>query len=101
MGEIAEAMLDGTLCAGCGEFLGQDAGFPIYCTGCRPPAPPVRNRGRKRELDGQSALPRFSPYSVPPRTGTIQCAHCPRWIKPIGMAQHMRDKHPEIQEGKN
>ena len=38
MGEIAEAMLDGTFCAGCGETLISDdddepAGFPQYC--CR------------------------------------------------------------------
>lgn len=36
MGEIAEMMLDGTLCAGCGEFLDTDSGFPMYCAGCEP-----------------------------------------------------------------
>jgi hypothetical protein len=38
MGEIAEMMLDGTMCAGCGEFLheGEDGeGFPEYCYSCR------------------------------------------------------------------
>lgn len=35
MGEIAEAMLDGTLCEGCGEYLGSDIGFPQYCSSCR------------------------------------------------------------------
>ena len=39
MGEIADAMLDGTLCAGCGDYLGQDDGFPIYCDGCAPHFP--------------------------------------------------------------
>ncbi len=37
MGEIAEMMLDGTMCAGCGEFLndGEDGdGFPEYCSSC-------------------------------------------------------------------
>lgn len=39
MGEIAEMMLDGTLCAGCGELLGdptdsEPAGYPIYCSAC-------------------------------------------------------------------
>ena len=35
MGEIAEMMLDGTMCAGCGEFLGGgDLGIPEYCGGC-------------------------------------------------------------------
>lgn len=37
MGEIAEMMLDGTLCQGCGEFLhdGEDGdGFPTFCAAC-------------------------------------------------------------------
>lgn len=35
MGEIAEMMLDGTLCAGCGEYLDQEpVGYPVYCGGC-------------------------------------------------------------------
>lgn len=33
MGEIAEAMLDGTLCQFCGEYIGSDNGFPTSC-GC-------------------------------------------------------------------
>jgi hypothetical protein len=39
MGEIAEMMLDGTMCAGCGEWLndGEDGdGFPEYCATCLP-----------------------------------------------------------------
>jgi hypothetical protein len=39
MGEIAEMMLDGTMCAGCGEFLndGYDGeGYPEYCAACAP-----------------------------------------------------------------
>lgn len=39
MGEIAEMMIDGTMCAGCGEFLhdGEDGpGFPGYCESCSP-----------------------------------------------------------------
>jgi hypothetical protein len=37
-GEIAEMMLDGTMCEGCGEFLddGNDGpGFPQLCESCR------------------------------------------------------------------
>lgn len=34
MGEIAEMMLDGTLCEGCGEYLGEDLGYPGYCNAC-------------------------------------------------------------------
>lgn len=33
MGEIAEAMLDGTLCEGCGVYIGDDGdGIPGYCS---------------------------------------------------------------------
>jgi len=32
MGEIAEMMLDGTLCECCGEYIGYDDGYPQYCS---------------------------------------------------------------------
>lgn len=35
MGEIAEMMLDGTLCQRCGAFLdGNSPGYPRYCKDC-------------------------------------------------------------------
>ncbi len=37
MGEIAEMMLDGTMCQVCGEFMnigGEPAGYPVTCAGC-------------------------------------------------------------------
>lgn len=34
MGEIAEAMLDGTLCEGCGEYMGVGDGYPQRCADC-------------------------------------------------------------------
>lgn len=33
MGEIADMMLDGTLCQHCGAYVGSDNGFPTSC-GC-------------------------------------------------------------------
>lgn len=32
MGEIADAMLDGTLCECCGTYIGEGDGFPQYCS---------------------------------------------------------------------
>jgi hypothetical protein len=32
MGEYAEMMLDGTCCAGCGEYMGEGSGYPGYCS---------------------------------------------------------------------
>lgn len=35
MGDIAEMMLDGTLCEGCGVYLpGEGEGIPRYCEDC-------------------------------------------------------------------
>jgi endogenous inhibitor of DNA gyrase (YacG/DUF329 family) len=38
MGEIADMMLDGTMCAGCGEWMddGEDGpGYPCCCEACK------------------------------------------------------------------
>lgn len=35
MGEIAEMMLDGTLCESCGDYIGNGEGFPVKCEGCK------------------------------------------------------------------
>lgn len=43
----------------------------------------------------RNALPRFNRYSIPPREGTVQCRYCPSWVKPQGLADHIRAKHPE------
>ena len=55
MGEIAEMMLEGTLCEGCGEAFDPDdesPGYPRRCAGCRPNfkinLPPPRRSRRKR-----------------------------------------------------
>lgn len=37
MGEIADAMLDGDLCEGCGEYMEGGSGFTRRCAGCEPP----------------------------------------------------------------
>lgn len=44
MGEIAEMMLDGTLCSTCGSYVGRGDGFPRSC--CEPPAAEPRDRRR-------------------------------------------------------
>lgn len=36
MGEIAEMMLDSTLCQVCGDYLGWGDGIPRYCRDCKP-----------------------------------------------------------------
>lgn len=34
MGEIAESLIDGTCCEGCGVFIGEGDGFPRTCDVC-------------------------------------------------------------------
>jgi len=73
MGEIADMMLDGTLCEGCGVYLRNSLGsFPQRCNDCKrdEPLPVVKNPRRK-----------------------LQCPDCNKHVTEIGMADHRRDKH--------
>lgn len=85
MGEIAEMMLDGTMCEGCGEWMGDilagaDApGFPRYC--CEHCA---RDRGAGPEL--VAAGNEWSRQKV-------SCPYCNRRVKAAGLAQHVQAKH--------
>jgi DNA-directed RNA polymerase subunit RPC12/RpoP len=70
MGEIAEMMLDGTLCEGCGVYLqGRPRGFPRRCADCRRSA------------------------SEPHPDTKVPCKTCGRHVKFIGMRDHVRDAH--------
>jgi len=72
MGEIAEMMLDGTLCAGCGEFIGSDAGYAQYCS-------PQCQRASEPKT---STKPKF------------ECRQCKKQFRStIGVRQHEHDKH--------
>lgn len=78
MGDIADMMLDGTLCEGCGVYIEGDAdGFPRYCSAqCR------RDRGADEPIT----------KAVNPRR-QAKCTICGKHVKEVGLAQHMRDKH--------
>jgi hypothetical protein len=34
MSDFVDLMLDGVICEGCGEFLGDPVGYPQSCPGC-------------------------------------------------------------------
>lgn len=79
MGEIAEMMLDGTMCGGCGEWLcdGEDgAGFPGLCSSCARGAMPA---ARPRHVSGKP----------------LKCPACVKRFKTqAAIDQHRRDvKH--------
>lgn len=70
MGEIAEMMLDGTLCEGCGVYMaGGGHSVPQRCGNC--------------ELDDAQPAP----------SARVACKECGRAVKFAGLADHMRDAH--------
>lgn len=72
MGEIADLMINGDICATCGEELGgQGNGFPRYCSrACRPSNSPEPLRG------------------VP--ATKVSCPQCGRRVKHAGLKDHQR-----------
>ena len=84
MGEIAEMMLDGTLCAGCGVFLNEEPdGYPCFCGHCQ------RDGTMKSQLEAEPvrAVPRRQV-----KQPKVKCT-CGRWISPVGMQKHLHDYH--------
>ncbi|SFB68952.1 hypothetical protein SAMN05216321_101144 [Cupriavidus sp. OV038] len=79
MGEIADMMLDGTLCEGCGctNRKGGD-GPPWRCGRCKDDAPPVTPERQT------------SPSN---RLAKVPCATCGRRVKRVGLDDHVRDTH--------
>ena len=75
MGEIADMMLDGTLCERCGEYLGTDNGYPTYCASCA------------NEIEVK--------FSGVGKKEKVSCPHCKKRVKKIGLSDHIRDAHPE------
>lgn len=78
MGDVADMMLDGTLCQGCGVFLNEDApGFPCSCRNCK-----------AEEKKGKAA-------AYQPPKPKAKCTVCGHKVKPTGLPDHMRDAHKE------
>lgn len=106
MGEIAEMMLDGTMCAGCGEWLhdGEDGpGYPEYCASCRKQG--YADHEAEHECPTCSKLfgsdyamnqHRRDAHKDGPQAGE-PCPYCKNAKKrtPQGLADHIKAKHPE------
>lgn len=88
MGEIADAMLEGDLCEGCGCYLDDEggSGFPRYCSEeC------ARGRGADpSQIVGNEDVPPPVPRH-PKDTLCPQCGKLCRGAK--GLAQHKIDRH--------
>ena len=75
MGDIADMMLDGTLCEGCGVYLpGNSQGIPRKCHDCK------KSERLQPQRDGLSH-------------GMIRCKKCGKVVKEAGLYNHMKDKH--------
>lgn len=73
MGDIADMMLDGTLCDGCGCYLnGTAPGYPRYCRDCTP-------KQQRPAPAGNSTK--------------VACPTCGKRVKRHGLDNHMRDAH--------
>lgn len=70
MGDVAEMMLDGTLCEGCGAYLGAGGGYPRRCQSCQTPATKTK-----------------------PATAKAKCPQCGKTVKAAGLNDHLRDAH--------
>ena len=78
MGEIADMMLDGTMCQWCGEWLhgGEDGpGYPGLCSAC------AREERRTRSAQSQRT------------TEKVKCPTCGKRVKSVGLPDHQRDAH--------
>lgn len=102
MGEIAEMMLDGTLCEGCGVYLeGEGLGIPRRCRDCRKhapvdaaasklPAPRVKAKVRS----GKADLAKWQTEAADDVVTRYHCAHCIRHFATEDAArQHVKDNH--------
>jgi len=89
MGEIADMMLDGTLCAGCGAFLGEDTGFPCYCVGC---AGEMRRTNKVKGTGAGRGYMDLGKRPAPP-IAKVRCPVCAKKVKHNGLADHQRDAH--------
>lgn len=77
MGDIADMMLDGTLCKYCGTYIdGESDGIPRYCS---------------------PQCARYCGVSVVDMTDKspekTECPECGKRVKLIGLFQHRRDVH--------
>jgi len=80
MGEIAEMMLDGTLCEQCGSYMGDGGGFVRHCFSCA------------KDFRALNAGGNDAPRSKP-ATPKVFCPTCKKRVKAVGLQDHMRDAH--------
>ncbi len=78
MGEIADMMLNGDMCEGCGEYLGDGDGFTVRCAGCQ------------EDYDDAHPIPKAK---QPGMYEKGRCRICDKLVFMRGMNQHVQAKH--------
>lgn len=81
MGEIADMMLDGTLCECCGVYLGSDNDYPTKCADCASDNNEVQVVIPKKKKKKNRNWRR------------IPCPACSKHVKKKGLSMHMKDVH--------
>ena len=99
-GDVADAMLDGTLCEGCGEFIGSPVGYPVRCAGCKQDDPVDADQSAYEWVRSRSQAvpdPKLIPVDQNSRA-TVSCHSCQKKVKEVGLGRHVKDAHPESQQ---
>lgn len=92
MGDVADMMLDGTLCEGCGVYMGDECGFPRLCSSC---AKERRQDGRNVRSTGLGGYQDIGDIERPqPKSAKVKCALCGKLVKQAGLHDHKRAVHP-------
>ena len=85
MGEIADMMIDGTMCP-CGEFMDEGADGPGYPQYCSPQC--------KIDYGGGEDEPIKAEQTAGQKRRRVKCLTCGKGFRTAGARdQHRRDKH--------
>ena len=81
MGDIADGMLGGELCEGCGMPLdGEPGGYPRWCS-----------------LECASERKSDEAYRIDQAASRVPCPICGKTTKPKGLNDHIKAAHPDEQ----
>ena len=76
MGDVADMMLEGQMCQGCGSILGDGDGFPVYCKSCQ----------KENNVDQFGS-------DKKPTVKKVACPVCGKKVKPAGLEMHQQIVH--------
>ncbi len=78
MGDLTDMILDGTLCEGCGVYLGEPVDYPRRCHRCQ----------KDQRVDALKTAT-HTHY----RETKTRCPQCGKRVKITGLTDHVRDAH--------